>query len=95
MPTSETSTASLVLTSLLSEEIEERVAAALPEAVLAKMFFIHRKRGFSTGCDCSYCDLKRQATYELGTIRFAPNGGHWGYRQMLARKFRKLLSQQE
>ncbi len=89
------STTLLGLTSLLREEVEQRVAAALPEAVRDKMFYIHRKRGFSTGCDCAYCELKREATRELSFMRGARHMDRWEYwshRKYMASKYRKALA---
>lgn len=99
----ETSPTDLVLTPLLREEVEKRVAAGLIAAVRDKMFYIHRKRGFTTSCDCSYCELKRQATFDIGTLRYksaltrthnhnrSTEMTHWGLRQVLSNRYRKQL----
>lgn len=85
----------VILTSLMREEIEKKIAAGLIARVRERMFYAHRKRGFATGCDCSYCSLKRIATFEIGTLRYLPpshhRGGFWGERQIRARHYRRAL----
>lgn len=30
----------------------------------------HKKHGFRSGCDCTYCQMKRRATAEIGHLRY-------------------------
>jgi len=77
------STTSLV--PLARSEIEDRVRAGLMDAVYKKLYFLHRKRGFSSDCDCTYCELKRQASRECFWAM-----GNWN-RSIVRQRFRERL----
>lgn len=46
----------------LQAEVEARVHAMLPSALMEAALPQHMRNGFRLGCDCSYCSEKRLVT---------------------------------
>ncbi len=49
-------------------EVERQVAERLPGALLDRGVIIHAKHSFRHQCLCSYCELKREATYMIASL---------------------------
>lgn len=52
----------------LLDEVERQVAERLPGALLERGLIIHAKHSFRHECSCSYCELKREATYMIASL---------------------------
>lgn len=50
-------------------EIEKRVREELPSALLNRGIIHHAKHAFRAGCSCTYCELKREASYSISFTR--------------------------
>jgi hypothetical protein len=59
----------LITVDKIMQEVERRVAERLPARLLVMGVYHHTKHGFKVGCQCTYCDLKREATARIGGLR--------------------------
>lgn len=62
-------------------EVERRVAELLPGVLFERGIKLHAKKSFKQGCDCTYCTIKRQATFRIGNMPSGSLVGDWEDRQ--------------
>ncbi len=57
-------------------EVERQVAERLPAVLFDKGIVLHAKKSFKQGCDCDYCNIKREATFRIGNLPVKFIGDH-------------------
>ncbi len=56
----------------LQEEVRRRAAPIIIEHSFDRLVKRHAKRSWRS-CNCSYCQVKQNATYYIGTASYPPN----------------------